>query len=234
MIAGSEVIAIVPARGGSKGIPRKNLSQLGGLSLLERAIDVARKTAAVDRVVVSTDNDEIAGVATAAGAEVHHRPPELSTDTALVIDALRHCADTMLDPAGAGNALLLLLEPTCPLRTPADVIACIETLAAGGCDSVGTFTEAATNPWRAWTIEGGRPDQFVPGANPWLPRQKLPPAYELTGSVYAFWRDSLRDPERAILSGEIAAVILPRERSLDIDDALDLHVARALFEETDS
>jgi len=231
VIGTRQVIAIVPARGGSKGIPRKNLAVVGGRTLLDRAVAVGRSVPAIDRVIVSTDDAEIAAAARAAGAEVHARPAHLATDTSKVIEAIRHLCDTLLDPAGAGNALLVLLEPTCPLRTPQDVTACIETLAAGG-DAVATFTSAATNPWRAWRIVDGRPEHFIAGANPWLPRQQLPPAYELTGAVYAFWRDNLRDPAREILAGEVRAVILPPERSLDIDTVRDLHVAEALLKES--
>jgi CMP-N,N'-diacetyllegionaminic acid synthase len=230
MIGGSQVIAIVPARGGSKGIPGKNLVRLKGRSLLQRAIDTAREVACVDRVVVSTDDPRIAGAATAAGAEVHHRPAALATDTSRVIEALRHLCDTHLDPTGAGNALLLLLEPTCPLRAASDVEQCARMLAEGGCDSVATFTPAATNPWRAWRIEENRPHTFIPGAVPWLPRQELPAAYELSGGVYAFWRDNLRDPANEILCGEIKALIVPPERSLDIDTVMDLAAAEALLD----
>ncbi|HOX24965.1 MAG TPA: acylneuraminate cytidylyltransferase family protein [Candidatus Krumholzibacteria bacterium] len=231
MIASRPVVAIIPARGGSKGIPRKNLARLGGVTLLERAIAVAREVPAVDRIVVSTDDAEIARVARAAGAEIHERPPRLATDASKVIEAIRHLCDTLLDPSGAGNALLVLLEPTCPLRTALDVARCVETLAAGG-DAVATFTAAATNPWRAWRITDGRPEHFVAGANPWLPRQQLPPAYELTGAAYAFWRDNLRDPRNEVLCGDVRAVILPPERSLDIDTVRDLHVAEALLKES--
>lgn len=228
MKGSSPVIAIVPARGGSKGIPRKNLLPLGGRTLLERAIDVARAVEAIDRIIVSTDDEEIAAVAVSAGAEVHRRPAALATDSSKVIESVRHLCDTLLDPAGAGNALLVLLEPTCPLRSVEDVTQCVALLAAGGCDSVATFTQAATNPWRAWRIEGERARCFIEGANPWSPRQALPPAYALTGAVYAFWRDSLRDPVNEILCGQIRAVIVPQERSLDIDSLVDLEVAEAL------
>ncbi len=231
MIGSRQVIAIVPARGGSKGIPRKNLALLGGRTLLERAIAVAREVPLVDRVVVSTDDEEIARVARDAGAEIHARPPHLATDGSKVIEALRHLCETLLDPAGLVNPLLVLLEPTCPLRAPHDVTACLELLAGGG-DCVATFTTAATNPWRAWRIADGRPEHFVAGANPWLPRQQLPPAFELTGAVYAFWRDNLRDPRHEVLCGDIRAVILPPERSLDIDTVRDLHVAEALLKES--
>jgi CMP-N-acetylneuraminic acid synthetase len=228
MVQSSPVIAIVPARGGSKAIPRKNLALLAGRTLLERAIDVAHGVEAIARTIVSTDDEEIAAVATAAGAEIHHRPAALATDTSKVIEAIRHLCETRLDPSGARNPMLVLLEPTCPLRQVDDVTRCIALLAAGGCDSVATFTTAATNPWRAWRIESDRARSFIDGANPWLPRQKLPPAYALSGAVYALWRDRLRDPDAEILSGVIGAVVLPPERSLDIDTVLDLEVAEAL------
>jgi N-acylneuraminate cytidylyltransferase len=229
MIRDIRVIAIVPARGGSRGIPRKNLALLGGRTLLERAIDAARAVPLIDRIIVSTDDAEIARVARAAGAEVHDRPAALATDASKVIETIRHLCDTLLDPSGAGNAILVLLEPTCPLRSAGDVRECIERLARGDCDSVATFTPAEVNPWRAWKIEGDRPRHFVAGANPWLPRQQLPPAHRLSGAVYAFRRDSLRDPAREILSGEIRAVIAPAERSFDIDTPFDLLVAETLL-----
>jgi CMP-N,N'-diacetyllegionaminic acid synthase len=229
MIHDVQVIAIVPARGGSRGIPRKNLARLGGRTLLERAIDTARAVPAIDRVVVSTDDAEIARVARAAGAEVHDRPAALATDASRVIETIRHLCETLLDPTGAGNAILVLLEPTCPMRDPDDVRRCIERLARGDCDSVATFTPAEVNPWRAWRIEDDRPRHFVEGANPWLPRQQLPPAYRLSGAVYAFRRDNLRDPAHEILCGEIRAVILPPERSHDIDTPFDLRIAEALL-----
>jgi CMP-N,N'-diacetyllegionaminic acid synthase len=229
MIGAAQVIAIVPARGGSKGIPRTNLARLGGRTLLEHAIDAARAVPLIDRVIVSTDDAEVAAAARAAGAEVHARPAALATDESKVIETLRHLCETLLDPAGAGNAMLVLLEPTSPLRSAADVRACIERLAAGDCDSVATFTPAEVNPWRAWKLEGDRPRNFIDGANPWLPRQQLPPAYRLSGAVYAFWRDNLRDPAKEILSGEIRAVIQPAERALDIDAPLDLAVGEALL-----
>ena len=227
MIGETQVIAIVPARGGSKGVPRKNLVRLGGRTLLEHAIDAAHAVPLIDRVIVSTEDAEIAAAARAAGAEVHVRPPALATDASKVIETLRHLCDTLLDPAGAGNAMLLLLQPTSPLRRAADVRACIERLAAGDCDSVATFTPSGLHPWQIWKIEGDRPRFFIDGADPWLPRQALPPAYRLSGAVYAFWRDNLRDPAKEILCGEIRAVIVPPEWSYDIDTPLDLAVVEA-------
>jgi len=229
MIHGAQVIAVVPARGGSKGVPRKNLARVGGRTLLQRAIETARAAPSVDRVVVSTDDPEIAAAARAAGAEVHDRPAELARDSSRVIEALRHLCDHQLDRSGAGNALLVLLEPTCPLRRVEDVESCISLLAAGGCDSTATFTPAEVNPWRAWKIEDGRPRSFIDGADPWRPRQQLPPAWRLSGAVYAFWRENLRDPAKEILCGEVRAVIVPPERSLDIDTTLDLAVAEAVL-----
>jgi CMP-N-acetylneuraminic acid synthetase len=232
MLEGQPVIAVVPARGGSKGIPRKNLVTLGGRTLLARAIEVAQAVDAIDRIIVSTEDPEIRSTALSAGAEVHHRPPELAADTSLVAEALRHLADTMLDGGyGSEDPILVLLEPTCPFRTAEDIDECLEVLEKEGCDSVATFTEAAVNPLRTWTMEEGRPRPFIPGADPWQPRQALDPAYQLSGVAYVFRRSALRDPKRPILSGDMRGVVLTPARSFDIDSPLDLKVAQAMLEE---
>ncbi|MEZ4386119.1 MAG: sugar phosphate nucleotidyltransferase [Candidatus Krumholzibacteriia bacterium] len=132
-----------------QGHPRARTCSSSAATLLERAIGIGLATPAVDRVIVSTDDPEIAAVGRTAGAQIHARPSELATDGSKVIASLRHLGDTLLDAEGAGNALLVLLEPTCPLRAVADVTACIELLGEGRHDSVATFTAAHTNPWRA-------------------------------------------------------------------------------------
>jgi len=221
-----DIIAVIPARGGSKGIPRKNLVPLGDRPLLAWSIDAARGVAAIDRIIVSTDDAEIAAVAARHGAEVADRPAALATDDAPVIDMLR---DLIRRLAGEGRApeIVLLLEPTCPFRCPGDIADCLARLEDETVDSVATFKAAALNPCRAWKIEGGRPSTFIDHANPWLPRQRLPAAYQLNGAVYAF-RASRLQPHHAILFGRTAAVVMPDERSIDVDTWEDLARARAL------
>jgi CMP-N,N'-diacetyllegionaminic acid synthase len=228
VIDGERVVAVVPARGGSKGVPHKNIVPLGGKPLLAWPIDVARAVAYIDRTIVSTDDDTIADVARRHGAEVYRRPERLATDTALVIDALRDLIER-LRAEGEESRIMVLLEATCPFRAVEDVDNCLEMLVRGAKDSVATFNAAELNPHRAWTIDKGTPTPFIPGADPWQPRQKLPPAYQLNGAVYAFRTDRLPSGTSALVYGESAAVIIPAERCLDIDTSFDFAIAETLL-----
>lgn len=228
MIDGERVIAVIPARGGSKAVPHKNIVPLGGKPLIVWSIEVARSVEFIDRILVSTDDEAIAAIAREHGAEVYHRPPHLATDTALVIDALRHLIET-LRAEGESGRVLVLLEPTCPFRSRDDVIACIEQLVREGKDSVATFKSADLNPHRAWTLTEGQPGFFIPGVNPWLPRQQLPEAYQLNGAVYCFRIDRLAATEQGLLFGQTGAVIMPPERSVDINTRADFLMAETML-----
>lgn len=228
MIDGERVLAVVPARGGSKAVPHKNIVPLGGRPLLVWSIVVARAVEAIDRIIVSTDDEAIARVARKEGAEVYVRPPHLATDGALVVDALRNLIET-LHGEGETADIMILLEPTCPFRSSDDVESCLEHLVRGGKDSAATFKAAELNPHRAWTLDGGQPSPFIAGANPWLPRQQLPEAYQLNGAVYAFRVGLLPGDTVALLFGEAGAVVMPPERSLDIDTELDFVLAETLL-----
>jgi N-acylneuraminate cytidylyltransferase len=196
---------------------------------------VARAVEAVDRTVVSTDDEEIAGVARRYGAEVADRPGDLATDDALVVDAVRYHLAAWGEE-GTPADVVVLLEPTCPFRSAEDVRACLRRLAAGDVDSVATFTEAALNPHRAWRIrdngEGEHVEPFVEGAVPWRPRQQLPDAYQLNGGAYAFFADRLPDDSVAPFFGRTGAVYMPEERSVDVDSRIDLELARVMAETT--
>jgi N-acylneuraminate cytidylyltransferase len=230
MMDEQHIVAVIPARGGSTSVPNKNLRSLGGKPLVAWSIEVARATDRIDRVVVSTDDEQIATASRRHGAEVAARPADLATDDALVVDALRYHLEEWRS-SDADPAVVVLLEPTCPLRTVEDVRACLRRLAAGDVDSVGTFTEAALNPHRAWRVNEGTPKPFVDEAVPWRPRQQLPDAYQLNGGVYAFFADRLPADSVAPLFGRTGAVYMPEERSVDIDSAVDLRLANVLVEE---
>src|SRR5271157_4483986 len=135
MLNGERVIAVIPARGGSKSVPGKNIRSLGGKPLLAWSIDVARQVSEIDRIIVSTDDAQIASVGRAHGAEVYARPAHLATDEALVIDALKDLLET-LQAEGETPEWVIVLEPTCPLRTAEDVRDCLKLVAQGECDSV--------------------------------------------------------------------------------------------------
>jgi CMP-N,N'-diacetyllegionaminic acid synthase len=227
MIDGTRVVAIIPARAGSKGVPRKNLRPIAGVPLVAWPIEVAKMCPEIDRIIVSTDGEEIASVARQYGAEVMMRPEHLASDTAMVADLLRHMIKEMRRD-GETATIMLVLEPTSPFRTPDDVTACLELMKRDHYDSVATFVEAELNPHRAWRIENGKPTIYIDGAVPWLPRQKLPPAYQLTGAVYAFDMDKLGPSDPSILVGKCGAVLMDRRRALDINDTLDFMVGDAL------
>lgn len=230
MIGRERVVALIPARAGSKGVPRKNLHPLGGRPLIAWPIRTAQRTPEIDRVIVSTDGDEIADACRALGAEVYRRPDHLAGDRALVADAIRHVIAT-LRAEGETARYMVLLEPTAPFRLAADVSACLHKLHAERLDSVATFMPAHLNPHRAWSIDAaGRPAPFIPGAVPWLPRQQLPPAWQLNGLVYAFVMDGLTPTTPGLLYGATGAVETDPLRSIDIDTHLDFRIADAILE----
>ena len=233
MMSDERVVALVPARGGSTSVPGKNVRRLGDKPLVGWPIDVASATESVDRVVVSTDDEDIASAAREHGAEVLDRPPELARDDSLVIETVRHAIEALSD-RGETAQYMVMLEPTCPLREPQDVERSLDRLVGSGLDSVATFTEAEVNPHRTWRLEAdGPPEPFVEGADPWQPRQALPDAYQLNGGVYAFDVDAVPDDDDdvSLLFGESGGVVMPPERSVDIDTEVDFALAEAVLAE---
>jgi len=228
MIEERHVTALIPARGGSKSVKKKNIRSLGDKPLVAWSIDVALSVPEIDRVVVSTDDPEIAACATEYGAEVADRPGKLSTDDALVIDAIRYHLREWQESKQPTD-ILVLLEPTCPFRSQEDIERCLESLVEDACDSVATFQQAEVNPHRTWRLQDGHPAPFISGANPWQPRQQLPPAYQLNGGVYAFVADRLPDQGVSLLFSNSRGVPMPAHRSVDIDSEIDLMVAEAVL-----
>jgi CMP-N,N'-diacetyllegionaminic acid synthase len=229
MISGQRIVALTPARGGSKSVPYKNLHELGGKPLLAWPIETARATAAIDRVIVSTDDDRIAGVAASLGAEVYRRPAALATDTAVVADAIRDLWRRLRDE-GETASILVLLEATSPFRTPELIERCLRRMIDEQLDSIATFHEADINPERTWRIDGGTPEPFIRGAIPWKPRQLLTPAYQLNAAVYAFRPDALPADSPSILFGRMGAEIVPADSVVDIDTLKDFAYANALLQ----
>jgi CMP-N,N'-diacetyllegionaminic acid synthase len=229
MIDGLRVIALTPARGGSKAVPYKNLHPLGGKPLLAWPVQCALQTPEIDRVLVSTDDDRIAAAATELGAEVYRRPDHLATDTALVADTIRQLW-AQLRAEGEQAQILVLLEATSPFRTPVLVSRCLRRLVTEQLDSVATFNEADINPERTWRIEAGSPAPFIAGAIPWKPRQLLTPAYQLNGAVYAFFADRLPPAIPNILFGKMGAEVVPSDSVIDIDTLQDFNIANALLQ----
>jgi N-acylneuraminate cytidylyltransferase len=228
MINKKKVIAIIPAREGSKGIIDKNIRILGEKPLLAWPIDIAKQSKYIDRIIVSTDGEKINNVAKEFGAEVIKRPKSLSQDDSLVIDAIKYTINELKNQ-GDKIDFVVILEATSPLRNVDDVDSIIELLLEY--DSAATFVEASLNPHRAWKINGNYVTTFLEGVTPWLPRQKLPTAYQLNGAVYGFRVDGLNGNSISPLFGNIAPVIMPPERSLDIDNEIDFLIAEIIIKE---
>lgn len=228
----NQVISIIPARGGSKGIPRKNIKELNGKPLIEYSIDHSLKLDAIDRTIVSTDDDEISEVAKKAGSEVIDRPGKLATDESLVINTIRYTVNK-LEEDGYDASIVVVLEPTSPIRDKDVTRRCINILKEGKADSVATFSETELPPHRMWRIADNKLEPFCEGANPWLPRQSQPTAYRLNGQVYTLTKDILfeNDDSVSLLLGDKYPVITPKKTAVDIDTEIDFKLVELLMEE---
>lgn len=227
------VVSVVFARGGSKGIPRKNMRLLAGKPLLAYAIEVGQASRLVDRVIVSTDDQEIAAAARLYGAEVPFiRPSKLAQDASPEWLAWRH-AIQMLEADGQGTKIdvLVSIPPTAPLRSVEDVDACIRKLLESNCDVVITVTPAERNPYFNMVImENDRARLAIQAERPYVRRQDAPPVYNVTTVAYAVRPEFVMTAD-SLFEGDLRGVVVPRERALDIDTALDLEFAEFLLKE---
>lgn len=223
-------VAFILARAGSKGLPGKNIKPLAGKPLILWAADCAKASGVIDEVIVSTDGEKIADVARQAGVKVMMRPHELAHDTAMPKDAIRYHLDE-LEKQGETFDIIVLLQPTSPLREPEDIQACVSAITSGDYDSATTFQKSPSGPYKSWRKTDDGPKPFVEGFDPWQPRQKLEETYALNGAVYASKRDLLvEDKTNSFIPGRAKMVIMPDERSLDIDTALDFALVERVLD----
>lgn len=227
MIGTRRVLGVIPARGGSKGVPRKNVIDVVGRPLLAWTVDAARASTVIDHLVLSTDSDEIASVGRALGCDVpFRRPPELASDTAGAVDVALHAASAM-----PGFDIVVLLQPTSPQRTAADIDATCRLLDAGKVDAAVSVTLAQEHPmWMYRLTAASALEPLLADPAMTARRQELPPVYLLNGAVYAIGVDALRRYCTFVPPGTRGHV-MPRERSLDIDTNEDLAEFRRLVAE---
>lgn len=220
--------AFVFARGGSKGLPGKNIKPLGGVPLLGHSIRIAQATPGVEKVFVSTDDQEIANVAAEYGATVIMRPPELATDTVSEWLAWQHAVNHVR--AGFGEfQTFVSLPATSPLRAVEDVEKCLEAL-TGDVDVVVTVTEAARSPYFNMVVRDAEGISSVVLANSGVRRrQDAPAVYDMTTVAYVTTPDFILRTQ-SLFEGKVRSVIVPKERAADIDDAYDFLIAEALYE----
>src|SRR5262245_4221554 len=226
MIDGRRVLGVIAARGGSKGLPRKNILPLGGKPLIAWSIEAAARSKALDRAVVSTDDVEIAEAAKRAGGDVPFlRPPELATDTASIIDAVLHAVDA----TGDDYSDVVLLQATSPLRTSADIDDAIALYRKAGASSCVAVTQVQKGPWWMYRMDDrGRIQPLLGAHGSANRRQDQPSAYLPNGAVYVAAIEWLRHA-RTFYCEDTVAFVMPPERSCDIDTALDLKLAELLI-----
>jgi CMP-N-acetylneuraminic acid synthetase len=224
-------IAFIFARGGSKGIPRKNLSLLDGKPLLGWAIESALACPSIGRVILSTDDAEIAASGQRFGAEVPFmRPTELAQDTSPEWLAWRHAVGFIQDNSGPFDTFIAV-PTTSPLRSPDDLERCVALLQTGTCDAVVTVTEASRNPYfNMVRFDEEKCVRIAFDAGRIISnRQDAPPIYDLTTVAYAA-KPQFIMTAGDLFEGRVKAVVVPRERSLDIDDILDLQFAHFVLQ----
>lgn len=232
MIGGLAVLAVVPARGGSKSIPRKNLKTVGGVSLVGRAAQVAAALPMIDAALISTDDAEIAAEAQKHGLDAPFmRPPELSGDTATSVDMWRHAWLAAEAHYGKRFDLSVLLEPTSPLRRPEDVERTLRALIDHGAPAAATVspTPAHYTPHKTLKInEKGEIEFYLEDGAKYALRQGIPAYYHRNGLCYAVTRDHLVD-EGCIIDRNAIAVVVDRH-VVNIDDMFELELAEWLLE----
>jgi CMP-N-acetylneuraminic acid synthetase len=220
-------LAVVPARGGSKGVPLKNIHPLLGIPLIAHAARVLSQVPAVDRAVVSTDDDSIAREALRAGLEApFRRPDSLSGDLVSDQQVLHHALTTMESLEGARFDVVVMLQPTSPLRRPEHVMSVLEKLTGESWDAVWTVspTDLKYHPLKQVTVgEGGAMEYYDPRGAAIIARQQLFPVYHRNGAAYAVTRECLLE-QRTIKGARTAAVIL-NEPMVSIDTLGDFAIA---------
>ncbi len=222
----SNVLTLIPARGGSKGLPGKNIRSFRGKPLITRAIELARDSQLAGRILVSTDDSETARIAKESGAEVPFlRPTEIADDSSPVLSAAIHAIDWLEENEDWKAEWLLLLQPTSPLRTSGDIRDAFELLESNRADAVVSVSETKSHPFWIKTLDdSGLLQPFVQGQAAPTRRQDLPPAFALNGMLYLVRVSALRS-EGAFCPTSTLPLVIPTARAFDIDTELDFQIA---------
>ncbi len=219
-------LGLITARGGSKGVPGKNIKLLAGKPLIVWTIEVALASGRLDRLILSTDSHEIADIASKAGCEVPFmRPDELATDAATSVDVISHALETI----SSDHDIVVLLQPTSPMRAPEDIVNCLDVLSAEDAPFAVSVVDTTLPPEHIYRVDArGRLVPVIESGNA-TRRQELNPSYALNGAVYAFKRDWFIDTGCLNIADAIPYK-MPSARSIDIDTELDFFIAGALMQ----
>ncbi|KKO54971.1 acylneuraminate cytidylyltransferase family protein [Paenibacillus sp. DMB20] len=227
-----ECLAIIPARGGSKGVPRKNLRLVNGKPLIQYTIEAALGSCCIDEAAVSTDCPEIAAVSAQAGANVPFmRPAALAGDHSTTIDVLKHAVEFYEQELHIYFEHIVLLQPTSPLRNSKDIEKAYGIFLQNNADSLQSVSPAAQHPYLLRKFEDMQLKPYQAVEDERLRRQDLEELYVLNGAIYIVKKEILMN-ENSLVGRKNCGYIMPRSRSIDIDDELDLEVAQVLLQKT--
>lgn len=231
MIDNKSVIAIITARGGSKGLPGKNTMVVGEKPLIAWTIEAAQNTQLVDRLILSSDDNEIISIANQFSCESpFKRPDELATDEASIYDVIIHALDAIEE----SYDFVVLLQPTSPLRTAEDIDECIKLCHQSNTPSCVAMCETPKSPhWMYQLDNTKRITPILDGKSQNSRRQDLPAAYVVNGAVYVARTDWFRE-NKTFIDAETCAYIMPYERSIDIDSAWDMKLLQFIIENDNS
>ncbi len=215
-------LAIIPARGGSKRLPRKNILDLAGNPLIAWTIEAGLKSRHIDKVVVSSDDDDILRISKNYGSEIIRRPFELASDTATTFDAIRHA----MENSESTFDYTVLLQPTSPLRNEKHIDKAIELLMLKNADAVISVCAMDHSPlWSNTLPEDGDMSHFLKDELKNKRSQDLPKYYRLNGAIYICKTEKLLKAKTFLLKENIFAFIMEKEASIDIDDISDFYLA---------
>lgn len=221
LIGSQRVLAVIPARGGSRGIRRKNLADLAGMPLIQWTINAAIQSAIIDSILVSTDDPDVAALAVEQGIAVLDRPQALAGDRATAAEVIAHAISST-----GHDGILVYLQPTSPFRASVDIDRSLELLTSGDAEGVVSVTEVAENP--EWMYRLSATDSVlepVIANHSAFRRQDLPRTVRLNGAVYCAAAASLL-PDGNFFRLRLAGYEMPASRSIDIDEPEDLELAR--------
>jgi CMP-N,N'-diacetyllegionaminic acid synthase len=223
----NNAIAIIPARGGSKGLPRKNILNLAGKPLISWTIEACLQSSFVSRVVVSSDDQKILEVASNSGAELLLRPSQLATDRALTVPVISHVISS-LEGKLEGIKYIVLMQPTSPLRTVDHLNAAFSTLLESDATSLISVTKPTQNPLKAFRYENGYLRGLVNDHYPFMRRQDLPNTYLANGAIYIIVLNEFKD-NPTLLTDKCIPFEMDAKSSLDIDNLNDLEIAESFI-----
>jgi CMP-N-acetylneuraminic acid synthetase len=233
-----KILGIIPARGGSKGVPRKNLYDLLGKPLIAYVIEAALKARALHRVIVSTEDKEIAKVARDLGAEVPFlRPRELAADDVSLIPVLQHAVRELERTDGWSADIIASIQPTSPLVGSADIDSAVRKLLQVNCDSVVSVCKILHgHPYRAMKLEGDRLIPLFPQGEQYLQKQDLPSFYMFNGAIFVRKRRLLEEwsGKDFALGKDVRAIVMDVTKSINIDTQIDLALAEILLRRSKS